>query len=236
MDNDKPQTPTPSLTDLMGAMAAAQAAQEPFFLGRLRGHFGADPRTLPVVAEEFPALDHVLAPGRAASLSPRERSAPPPHPQGRRRGSGSRRARQPRGPEATRRPTRASQDRGSPVGPGLGPTPPTGSDPSSRLPEIRGKAPDRDGSPPRNSPARDFCDSEKGPEDSSAFPTLSVCLSAERGSAVAQRGGRGGRGGARRSPAVLRGGLRRRSARRVRAAVSLRDPRGAAEQQGRRAC
>ncbi|WP_437298595.1 AAA family ATPase [Sorangium sp. So ce426] len=58
MDNEKPQTPTPSLTDLMGAMAAAQAAQEPFFLGRLRGHFGADPRTLPVVAEEFPASDH----------------------------------------------------------------------------------------------------------------------------------------------------------------------------------
>ncbi|WP_437683914.1 AAA family ATPase [Sorangium sp. So ce131] len=58
MDNDKPQTPTPSFTDLMGAMAAAQAAQEPFFLGHLRGHFGADPRTLPVVAEEFPASDH----------------------------------------------------------------------------------------------------------------------------------------------------------------------------------
>ncbi|WP_437552042.1 AAA family ATPase [Sorangium sp. So ce367] len=58
MDNDKPQPPTPSLTDLMGAMAAAQAAQEPFFLGRLRGHFGADPRTLPIVAEEFPASDH----------------------------------------------------------------------------------------------------------------------------------------------------------------------------------
>ncbi|KYF87036.1 hypothetical protein BE20_27200 [Sorangium cellulosum] len=58
MDNDKPQNLTPSLTDLMGAMAAAQAAQEPFFLGRLRGHFGADPRALPVVAEEFPPSDH----------------------------------------------------------------------------------------------------------------------------------------------------------------------------------
>lgn len=57
MDNDKPQNPIPSLTDLMGAMAAAQAAQEPFFLGRLRAHFGADPRALPVVAEEFPASD-----------------------------------------------------------------------------------------------------------------------------------------------------------------------------------
>ncbi|AUX20179.1 uncharacterized protein SOCEGT47_006430 [Sorangium cellulosum] len=58
MDNDKPQNPTPSLTDRMGVMAAAQAAQEPFFLGRLRGHFGADPRALPVVAEELPASDH----------------------------------------------------------------------------------------------------------------------------------------------------------------------------------
>ena len=91
---------------------------------------------------------------RAADRAPRERSGPPPHPRGRRRGIGCWRARRPPQPEATDQSRRAPQARGLAAGPGLGPRPPNGCDPSPRSPEIPAEATDRDGSPPRKSPAR----------------------------------------------------------------------------------
>ncbi|WP_437720434.1 hypothetical protein [Sorangium sp. So ce861] len=75
---------------------------------------------------------------------------------GRQRGSGCWRARLPPRPDATSRSRRAPQARGLAAGPGLGPCLPRGCDPSSRSPQISGEVTDRDGSPPRNRPARDL--------------------------------------------------------------------------------
>ncbi len=66
---------------------------------------------------------------RAADRAPRARPRLPPRPRGRRRGSGCRRATQPRRLEAMDRPSRALRVQGSAVGPGLGPCLLRGCDP-----------------------------------------------------------------------------------------------------------